>query len=80
MRAERVEDHQVDPERFVVTPETAAAINATRRGGRRIVAVGTTTTRALESVATADGSVEPRAGTTELFIHPGHRFRSSTRS
>jgi S-adenosylmethionine:tRNA ribosyltransferase-isomerase len=75
VRAERVEDHRVDAERFVFSPETAAAVNMTRRARRRIVAVGTTTTRTLESVARADGSVEPRAGSTDLFIYPGHRFR-----
>ena len=75
IRVDRVEDHHVDPERFVVPPATAHAINRVRAGGGRIVAVGTTTTRTLESVAAADGLAEPRAGTTDLFIHPGHRFR-----
>jgi S-adenosylmethionine:tRNA ribosyltransferase-isomerase len=75
VRVERVEDHQVDRERFAVSAATAQAINEARRGGRRIVAVGTTTTRALESLAADDGTVEPRAGTTDLFIHPGYNFR-----
>jgi S-adenosylmethionine:tRNA ribosyltransferase-isomerase len=75
VRVERVEDHQVDPERFAVPATTAHAINEARRLGRRIVAVGTTTTRALESSATGDGTVEPRAGTTDLFIHPGYDFQ-----
>ena len=75
IRVDRVEDHHVDPERFVVSPTTAHAINRVRADGRRIVAVGTTTTRTLESVAGADGLVEPRAGTTDLFIHPGYHFR-----
>jgi S-adenosylmethionine:tRNA ribosyltransferase-isomerase len=75
VRVERVEEHQVDPERFEVSSATARAINDTRRGGGRVVAVGTTTTRTLESVAGAEGLVEPRAGTTDLFIYPGYRFR-----
>jgi S-adenosylmethionine:tRNA ribosyltransferase-isomerase len=75
VRVERVEDHQVDRERFAVSAATAQAINEARREGRRIVAVGTTTTRALESLAANDGTVEPRAGTTDLFIHPGYKFR-----
>jgi S-adenosylmethionine:tRNA ribosyltransferase-isomerase len=75
VRVDRVEDHQVDPERFAISPATARAINETRAAGRRIVAVGTTTTRALESVAGVDGLVEARAGTTDRFIHPGYQFR-----
>ena len=75
VRAERVEDHAVDSERFVVSEAAARAIETARRAGGRIVAVGTTTTRALESAARPDGTVEPGAGTTSLFIHPGHEFR-----
>jgi S-adenosylmethionine:tRNA ribosyltransferase-isomerase len=75
VRAERVEEHRVDAERFVVSSEAAALINQTRRAGRRVVAVGTTTTRALESAASTSGVVEPRAGSTDLFIRPGHDFR-----
>jgi S-adenosylmethionine:tRNA ribosyltransferase-isomerase len=75
VRVERVEDHQVDPERFALSEATARAINDARRAGGRIVAVGTTTTRTLESATDVDGVVRPRAGTTDLFIHPGYRFR-----
>jgi S-adenosylmethionine:tRNA ribosyltransferase-isomerase len=76
VRAERVEDHVVDPEMFTVSEQAAAALTRARREGRRIVAVGTTTTRALESVSLDDeGGVRPGAGQTQLFIHPGHRFR-----
>jgi S-adenosylmethionine:tRNA ribosyltransferase-isomerase len=76
VRAQRVEDHEVDPEPFTVPPAAASAISEARREGRRVVAVGTTTARALESVAlNADGTVAPMSGETRLFIHPGHRFR-----
>jgi S-adenosylmethionine:tRNA ribosyltransferase-isomerase len=76
VRAERVEDHVVDPEVFSVSDEAAAALTRARRDGRRIVAVGTTTTRALESVSLDDeGGVRPGSGQTQLFIHPGHGFR-----
>ena len=76
VRVERVEDHQVDAERFVVSSGDRRGHQRRRdAAGRRIVAVGTTTTRALESVAGEDGLVEARAGTTDLFIHPGYRFR-----
>ena len=74
VRASRVEDHVVDPERFEISERTAAAIHDTRAAGRRVVAVGTTTVRALETAAAADGRVRAGPGETSLFIHPGHRF------
>jgi S-adenosylmethionine:tRNA ribosyltransferase-isomerase len=74
--AEDVEDHRVDPEPFVLPDATAAAVRRTRARGGRIVAVGTTVTRVLESRANEDGSVEPGAGSTDLVIVPGHGFRA----
>jgi S-adenosylmethionine:tRNA ribosyltransferase-isomerase len=79
VRVERVEDHQVDPEVFAVPPDTADALTRAKGEGRRIIAVGTTTTRALESlVAAEDGSIRSTSGETRLFIHPGHRFQLVT--
>jgi S-adenosylmethionine:tRNA ribosyltransferase-isomerase len=76
VRADRVEDHVVDPERFSISPVAASALTRARREGRRVIAVGTTTARALESLeAGADGQFEPTHGETSLFIHPGHTFR-----
>ena len=76
VRVERVEDHVVDPETFSVPPEAAAALTSARRDGRRIIAVGTTTTRALESLPIdPDDTIAPAHGETQLFIHPGHQFR-----
>jgi S-adenosylmethionine:tRNA ribosyltransferase-isomerase len=78
VRAERVDDHAVLPERYRVPPAAAAAIEAARRRGGRVIACGTTVTRALESAASAaDGSgrVAPGEGTTDLFIRPGYAFR-----
>jgi len=76
VRVERVEDHVVDPEAFTVAPAAAAALTSARREGRRIIAVGTTTTRALESLPVADdGRIDAASGETRLFIHPGHDFR-----
>jgi S-adenosylmethionine:tRNA ribosyltransferase-isomerase len=76
VRAERVEDHVVDPERFTVSEAAADALTRARREGRRIIAVGTTTTRALESLeVTGDGRVQPQSGEATLFIRPGHEFR-----
>jgi len=75
VRVDRVEDHTVDPEPYDVTEETAAVITEARRSGRRVIAVGTTTTRVLESLEMDGDRVLPGHGRTGLFIHPGHRFR-----
>jgi S-adenosylmethionine:tRNA ribosyltransferase-isomerase len=76
VRVETVEEHTVDPERYTITPDSAAAINGALDAGRRVVAVGTTTTRTLESaVASGNGRVGPGAAETNLFIHPGHTFQ-----
>jgi S-adenosylmethionine:tRNA ribosyltransferase-isomerase len=76
VRAERVEDHDVDPERYEVPAETADALTRAVRARRRIIAVGTTTTRALETLtSSADGGCHATSGNTRLFIHPGHEFR-----
>jgi S-adenosylmethionine:tRNA ribosyltransferase-isomerase len=75
VRAERVEDHVVDPERYDIPAGGLAAIDTARREGRRIVAVGTTTTRALESAArSGHGTIQAGEGIADLFIAPGHRF------
>jgi S-adenosylmethionine:tRNA ribosyltransferase-isomerase len=66
----------VPAERYAVSDDTAAAIAAARAAGRRVIAVGTTTVRALESAATANGSVRAGEGVTSLVIEPGHRFRT----
>ncbi len=74
VRVEDVEAHTVDVERFDVPPDAAARMASARAAGSRIVAVGTTTVRTLES-AGASGAVCAGAGETRLFIHPGHRFQ-----
>jgi S-adenosylmethionine:tRNA ribosyltransferase-isomerase len=75
VRAPRVEDHVVDPERYEISVEAASAINRARAEGRRVVAVGTTTTRALEDAAVRGGGrLAPGLGVASLFIYPGHRF------
>jgi len=71
MRCERPEEHVLEPERFAVPAETARALADARAAGGRVIAVGTTVTRALETTAGAEGS-----GDTGLFILPGHRFRA----
>jgi S-adenosylmethionine:tRNA ribosyltransferase-isomerase len=75
VEVEDVRNHRVDPERYAIPEETAAALERARRDRRRVVAVGTTVTRALESAADAAGHVAPGAGETGLVIVPGFRFR-----
>lgn len=76
VRVDRVEEHQVEAEHYEVTPDTAAALTRARREGRRIIAVGTTTTRTLESLhVTGTGDVTPGRGETTLFIYPGFDFK-----
>jgi S-adenosylmethionine:tRNA ribosyltransferase-isomerase len=76
VRAETVEAHTVDPERFSIDAPAARALSRVVRDGRRIVAVGTTTVRALESLERdPDGQIQPVTGETMLFIYPGRPFR-----
>lgn len=76
VRVEDVSDHRVEAEHFEVSAEAATALTRARAEGRRIVAVGTTTTRTLESLELGgDNSVQPQSGETALFIRPGHAFR-----
>lgn len=74
IRCDDFRDHRMEPEWFEVPATTAAAIAATKRAGRRVIAVGTTTTRALESAALG-GELTATSGWAELFIVPGFRFR-----
>ena len=75
VRVDNIEDHIVDPERYVVSEAAASAINRAKAESRRVVVVGTTSTRALESAVDEHGQVRPGAATTSLCIRPGHVFR-----
>lgn len=75
LRAEQVESNKLHSERVEVSPSACAAIARTRQESGRIIAVGTTSVRALEA-ATQDGEVRPWRGETDLFIQPGYRFKS----
>lgn len=75
VRSELVEEHVVDPEHYEIAPASADRINDALASGRRVVAVGTTTTRALEAAAAeGNGRVRPGRRETGLFIYPGHTF------
>jgi len=75
--AEKIEEHRMESERWEVSEATAEALRRTRERGGRVVAIGTTVVRTLESAALAgEGDVRPGSGATELFITPGFRFRA----
>jgi S-adenosylmethionine:tRNA ribosyltransferase-isomerase len=76
MKVDNTDDHRMHAEYGVVPAETAAALNAVRDAGGRIVCVGTTSLRLLESAATDEGVINPWAGETAIFITPGYRFRA----
>ncbi|GEP00237.1 tRNA preQ1(34) S-adenosylmethionine ribosyltransferase-isomerase QueA [Methylobacterium haplocladii] len=76
VKAEDTDAHRMHAEIGVLSGETAHALNRIRAEGGRIVAVGTTALRLLESAADADGTIRPFAGPTEIFITPGYRFRA----
>ncbi|MEM7776875.1 MAG: tRNA preQ1(34) S-adenosylmethionine ribosyltransferase-isomerase QueA [Pseudomonadota bacterium] len=75
VKADAIADHHMHAEWGELTAETAAQLNAARQAGGRIVAVGTTALRLLETAADANGTIHPFSGETDIFIRPGHRFR-----
>lgn len=77
VKTEKIDDHPLHAEWYDIPEETARIINRGKAEGGRIVAVGTTTLRVLETAARADGSLEACRGFTRLFIKPGHAFRSA---
>ena len=76
VKTDRTEDHRMHSEIGEVSPETAEALNAVRSRGRRVVAVGTTSLRILESATSRDGVIAAFSGATSIFITPGYRFRA----
>jgi S-adenosylmethionine:tRNA ribosyltransferase-isomerase len=75
VKVANVEDHRIAPEPFVVPAAAAAAVQETRSRGGRVVAVGTTAVRTLETAARDDRTVEASQGETALVVVPGFRFR-----
>lgn len=73
--AEDIEDHEMHSEYYVVTEETANTINKARRDGKRIIAVGTTSVRTLESATGDDGVLKAGHGWTNIFIYPGYTYK-----
>jgi len=75
VKVDEVEKHKMHPEFWRVGSQAALVINEARKSGKRIIAVGTTVVRALESAADESGYLKPGEGWTRLFIYPGYRFR-----
>ena len=75
VKAENIEDHEMHSEFCMVPAETAKTINETKHSGGRVIAVGTTSCRTLESFAKEDGTIEETAAWTDIFIYPGYEFK-----
>ena len=75
VKAEDIQDHEMHSEFCVIPQETAEIINATKRQGGRVICVGTTSCRTIESFAEEDGTLSECSGWTNIFIYPGYRFK-----
>jgi len=75
VKEENIEDHHMHSEYFEVSEEAAKAINDSKKNGGRIISVGTTSTRTLESIGTSEGYIIPKSGWTNIFIYPGYKFK-----
>ena len=75
VKSEDLEHHEMHSEYCVIPQETADVINETKRSGSRVICVGTTSCRTIESWANEDGTMEAKAGWTNIFIYPGYRFK-----
>ena len=75
VKEEEIEDHPMHAEFCIIPQETADVVNETKRSGGRVIAVGTTSCRTLESFASEDGTLEASSGWTSIFIYPGYRFK-----
>ncbi len=75
VKAEDIQDHEMHSEFCMISQETADTINETKRGGGRVICVGTTSCRTIESFAAEDGTMTERSGWTNIFIYPGYRFK-----
>ena len=75
VKEEEITDHDMHSEYCMISAETAEAINQTKREGGRVICVGTTSCRTIESWAAEDGTLKESAGWTKIFIYPGYRFK-----
>ena len=75
VKVDNVLDHHMHSEFFQISEEAAELINTTKKNGGRVISVGTTSTRTLESAADADGTLHEKSGWTDIFIYPGYSFK-----
>ena len=75
VRSEQIEDHRMHEESYTVPSDVAVRVNAAKKEGRPVLAVGTTSVRTLESAADRDGTVKAGPGSTSIFLYPGYRFK-----
>jgi S-adenosylmethionine:tRNA ribosyltransferase-isomerase len=75
VKAEDIQDHEMHSEYYILDKKNAEIINNAKRSGKRVIAVGTTSNRTLESIANEDGEVKEQSGYTSIFIYPGYRFK-----
>lgn len=76
VKVDKIEEHHMHTESFLITQEEADKINRARADGGRIIAVGTTSCRTLESAALLDGTIPAKSGDTDIFIYPGYQFKA----
>ena len=76
VKVENILDHHMHSEFYMVDEEAAEKINRAKKNGGRIIAVGTTSTRTLESVAADDGTIKACSGWTQIFIYPSYKFKA----
>ena len=76
VKADRIEDHQMHSEYYILNEDAAKRINKARENGNRVIAVGTTSVRTLESIASNDGKLSEKSGWTDIFIYPGYKFKA----
>ena len=75
VKAEEIQDHEMHSEYYILDKENAEIINSTKRSSKRVIAVGTTSNRTLESIANEEGQVKEQSGYTSIFIYPGYKFK-----
>jgi len=75
VKAEDVQDHEMHSEYYILDKENAGIINNAKKSGKRVIAVGTTSNRTLESIANEEGQVKEQSGYTSIFIYPGYKFK-----
>ena len=75
VKVENIEDHEMHSEYYTMSKETANIINETKKKGKRVISVGTTSTRTLETIGDSNGMVREASGWTNIFIYPGYKFK-----